>query len=376
MTVPQTTQGRKQFSPTAIAQPATPVAGRVLVVRLSAMGDIIHALPAVAALRVARPELQIGWLVEERWAELLCARASEYMTPRSPTKPLVDWVHLANFTSWRKALFSGETWKEMAALRRDVRATNYGLTLDLQGAIRSALAARVSGAKTRVGSSQPREAPATMFYTRQVDVTGTHVVEQALSLASAVVGEELRYSEPPFPHDAETEAWADRLCGGLGGRPLVILNPGAGWGAKCWPAESFAVVARALAERGMTTVVNRGPGEQALAHEVEAASGKVAVPVKCSIGELIALTRRAALFIGGDTGPMHLAAALRVPVVALFGPTRPERNGPYGTRSVVLRNPDSVYNSSHTDRPDEGLMSLQPQAVVAAADRLLGDSCG
>ena len=90
------------------------------------------------------------------------------------------------------------------------------------------------------------------------------------------------------------------------------------------------------------------------------------------MGELIALTRRATLFIGGDTGPMHLAAALRVPVVALFGPTRPERNGPYATRSIVLRSPESIDNSSHVDRPDEGLLSIQPRAVISAIDQMLG----
>ncbi len=126
----------------------------------------------------------------------------------------------------------------------------------------------------------------------------------------------------------------------------------------------------------MAVVVNHGPGEEALAEAVREASGSVAVPVKCSVGELIALTRRASLFVGGDTGPMHLAAALRVPVVALFGPTRPERNGPYGTRSIVLRNPESVDNTTHTDRPDEGLMSIDPQAVIEAADQLLGEDRG
>jgi len=150
------------------------------------------------------------------------------------------------------------------------------------------------------------------------------------------------------------------------------LNPGAGWGAKCWPAESFGKVACELAARGSAVVVNHGPGEEQLAEAVRESSAGVALPLKCSVGKLIALTRLAALFVGGDTGPMHLAAALRVPVVALFGPTRPERNGPFGTRSVVLRSPESLYNTSHTDRPDEGLVSIQPQAVLDAAEQLLG----
>ncbi len=358
------------------ARPQIPPPNRILVVRLSAMGDIIHAMPAIAALRVARPELQVGWLVEERWAELLCAGRDDYMAPRSELKPLVDFLHVANFKTWRRALLSKETWQAIGSLRRDVREMHYDLTLDLQGAIRSALAANAAGASRRIGSSQPREAPASLFYTRRVAPRGAHVVEQALAIVSEVAGRELQYVQPAFPVDPAAEKWAAELQCGLDGKPIAILNPGAGWGAKCWPAESFGTVARALAQRGMAVVVNHGPGEEPLAAAVRESSGNAAVPVKCSIGELIALTRRAGIFVGGDTGPMHLAAALRVPVVALFGPTRPDRNGPYGTRSIVLRNPESVYNTTHTDRPDVGLSLIEPQAVIEAADQLLGESRG
>jgi heptosyltransferase-1 len=346
---------------------------RVLVVRLSAMGDIIHGMPAIAALRRAKPDLHIGWLVEERWAELLCARTSERLTARSELKPLVDRVHMAKFSNWRKALFSNETWHEIASCRREVRAMKYEVAIDLQGAIRSGLALRSASPAIRIGSSQPREGPARMFYTHAIDVRGAHVVEHALSLASEFAGRTLEYVQPAFPVDPTIEAWANHQSEVFGGKPLAIVNPGAGWGAKCWPSESFGAVARALAERGMGVLINHGPGEEALAVAVRNSSGGVGVPLKCSVGELIALTRRARLFIGGDTGPMHLAAALRVPVVALFGPTRPERNGPFGTPSVVLRSPESVNCTTHTNRRDEGLVSIEPKAVMQAADQLLGE---
>jgi heptosyltransferase-1 len=349
-----------------------PLSHRILVVRLSAMGDIIHGMPAIAAMRRAKPDLQIGWLIEERWAELLCSRMTERMAPRSQLNPLADWVHVANFTRWRRALSSVETWREVRSCMREVRAMKYDLALDFQGSIRSALAARAGGASIRVGSSQPREAPAGMLYTHAISPAGAHVIEQALSLASAVAGEDLEYVEPPFPPDPLHEAWASDFIAKLDGRQFVIMNPGAGWGAKCWPAESYGKVARALAQRGLATIVNHGPGEELLAEAVRQSSGGAALPLKCSVGELIALTRRAALFIGGDTGPMHLAAAMRVPVVALFGPTRPERNGPFGTRSIVLRSSDSVYNPRHIDVPDEGLVSIQPSAVIEAVEQLLG----
>ena len=344
---------------------------RVLVVRMSAMGDVIHGLPAIAALRAARPNWQVGWLIEQRWIELLCAHATERLQPRSELKPLVDWVHVSDFKEWRKGLSSTATWHDMRGCMREVRSMKYDLALDLQGSIRSAMAARLSGAKTRIGSSQPREAPARRFYTNQIAMKGTHVVEHALELASAACGEELNYEAPLFPQDSATEAWADRFCASIGFAPLAILNPGAGWGAKCWPANSYGEVAKALADRGMAVMVNHGPQEEELAEAVRAASEEAARPVKCSVSQLIALTRRASLFVGGDTGPMHLAAALGLPVVALFGPTRPDRNGPYAARSIVLRRAESVDNSSHLDDPDTALQSITPAEVIAAADSLL-----
>ena len=349
--------------------------GKILVVRLSAMGDIIHALPAITALRAAKPDLQIGWLVEQRWSPLLCASESDRLAPRSQTKPLVDTVHFANFKAWRKALLSSESWREMRDLRSEVRAARYDVALDLQGSIRSALAAQASGAPMRVGPSDPREKPASMFYSRQIDAAGAHVVEQALSIVSQFAAQPLRYVPPQFPSHPAAEAWADQTLAQIGER-FAIVNPGAGWGAKCWPAESFGAVALALRELGLATVINYGPGEETLANAVHQASHGSALPVKGSVGELIALTRRASLFVGGDTGPMHLAAALQVPVVALFGPTRPERNGPYGTRNIVLRSPESVDNSSHTHEPDAGLTSIPPQAVIDAAEELLRGARG
>jgi heptosyltransferase-1 len=130
-------------------------------------------------------------------------------------------------------------------------------------------------------------------------------------------------------------------------------------------------LARELAAAGLIPVVNYGPGEESLARKVVEESKGAATAVACSVSQLIELTRRAALFIGGDTGPMHLAAALRVPVVALFGPTDPARNGPFGTCSVVLRSQQSATSYSHTSNPDEALCSIPAAEVMRAAGRLL-----
>jgi len=346
----------------------------MLVVRLSAMGDVIHTLPAVHALRAAFPQATIGWLIEERWAELLCAPGSPRRGPRSPQRPLVDQVHTMNLKAWRRSLLGVRTVQQMATVWNDVRGAHYDVAVDLQGAMRSAVLAYWSGAPVVYGAAQPRESPASLWYTRRVIVHRGHVIEQNLSVAEMVAGKKISVPRVELPRDPEVEARTARELKDSGVRDFAILNPGAGWGAKRWPAERYGEVARSLAAVGICPLVNYGPGEENLFREVLAASGGAARPAKGTITELIALTRRARLFIGGDTGPLHLAAALGVPVVAIFGPTDPARNGPYGTRSIVLRSPESTTTHSRHTEPDEGLLAIGSDAVIAAALDLLAET--
>ncbi len=349
---------------------------RLLIVRLSAMGDVIHTLSAAHALRQAFPRAFIGWLIEERWAEVLCAPGSPRRGPRSALRPLVDEVHSVNLKAWGKSPFSMATLQRAATVWNDVRSARYDAAVDLQGAIRSAVLARLSGARVVYGAAEPRESPASLWYTRKVVVRGRHVIEQNLSVVEALVGDEVKppSQETPcdLPHDPVAEARTEEGLAQDHVRDFAILNPGAGWGAKRWPAGRYGEVARRLAEVGICPMVNYGPGEEDLFRTVLATSGGRARPAKGSVTELIALTRRARIFIGGDTGPLHLAAALRVPVVAIFGPTDPARNGPYGTRSVVLRSVESVTSHARTSHPDEGLLAIGSDEVVAAANKLLG----
>ncbi len=182
---------------------------RLLIVRLGSMGDIIHTLPAVTALRRAFPEASMGWMVEERWAELLCTLPEPRSGPRSPRRPLVDRVHTVNTKSWRESLLSTQTWEQIAAGLSELRAQRYEVAVDFQGAIRSALLARWSGAPVVYGVAQPRENVASMFYTRQVIAGGSHVVEQNLSLAEAVAHRPLEMAKIEFPHDQAVE----KQCG-------------------------------------------------------------------------------------------------------------------------------------------------------------------
>ncbi len=345
----------------------------LLIVRLSAMGDIIHTLPAAVALRQALPHATLGWLVEERWAELLCTLRHPRSGHRNPQRPLVDRIHTVNTAEWRHALFSFNTWQQMAVGLSHLRGTQYDAAIDFQGAIRSALLSRWSGAPIVYGSSQPRENAASMFYTRKVITAGAHVVEQALSLAVAITPTPAPTElQVEFPIDPDAEQAMASLIAEA--KDFAILNPGAGWGAKRWPAERFGLVAQELAKDGLCSLVNYGPGEEELAVAVESASNGAARRVSCSVAELITLTRQARLFIGGDTGPLHMAAALKIPVVAIFGPTNPARNGPFGTRSIVLRSASSITDHTRHPEPEQGLLEITAAQVIAASRKLLPGS--
>jgi heptosyltransferase I len=345
-------------------------------VRLSAMGDVIHTLPAVHALREAFPQAVIGWLIEERWSELLCVPGSPRRGARSALRPLVDEIHTVDLRVWRKSLFSISTLQHAATVWNDVRGAHYDVVLDLQGALRSAMLARWFGVGIVYGAAEPRETPASLWYTRKVVARGRHVVEQNLSIAESLI------QRPAFspadisgdlPIDPRAEARISERLAQQGIGEYAILNPGAGWGAKRWPAERYGEVARGLANLGVRAILNYGPGEEELVRAAEGASGGTAQAMSCTITELIALTRRARLFIGGDTGPLHLAAALRVPVVAIYGPTDPARNGPYGTRSAVLRSPESVTSHARRAAADEGLLTIGSGDVLSAAKKLLNE---
>lgn len=324
---------------------------RILIVRLGAMGDILHALPAVAALHAAKPDAEISWMVERRWRDL--------MPP---------WVLpvLVDTKIWRKQPFATETRGALQRLRRHGR---YDISLDLQGSTKSAVLGKIAGAKTFVGPADPREWPARFLYDSMIEARSAHVIDQAKEIVSA--GAEITDARTPpsawFSQTAEAEAWAQQFVNDR----IAILNPAAGWPAKQWPADRFGELAKRLCARGFRMLVNVGPGEEEVGAAVVTASGGKAETICCTIPQLIALTRHAVLFVGGDTGPMHLAAMLGVPTVAVFGPTDPARNGPYYERTTVVRSPLSHTSYSHVSTPDPGLMAITVDQVMAAVEKVL-----
>jgi heptosyltransferase-1 len=345
---------------------------RVLIVRIGAMGDVLHALPAVAALRKAHPDAFIGWALEPRWSDLLqIANDPEDMTQgvRWQVKALVDRWYSVPTKAWKRRPFAPATLREILAVRKVLLGEHFDYCVDMQGALKSAGIGRLANAPVFAGYDQPREDLARKLYTRLIPATGAHVVEQGSNLLGEALGEALPPAAVTLPMQELAERWADDT---VGSHPFCLISPGGGWGAKLWPAERFGQVAIQLSRTiGIESVVNASPTGSPEGEEVAAASFGHARVVPCSISQLIALTRRATLVIGGDTGPLHLAAALRRPVVAIFGPTDPERNGPWNTRSRVLRDISSVTSHKRLKQAEPGLLRISVEEVSAAALEVL-----
>jgi len=339
---------------------------RLLVVRLGAMGDILHSLPAITALRQVHPEWVIGWAIEPQWRGLFCVNDCKV---RSPAMPLVDRLHMVPAKQWAKLPLSPATLTDIRRVRRELRSMHYDVAVDMQGAVRSAMIARWARTKMVIGEAEPREWAAKWLFDQSVATRGVHVIEQSVEVANAIVGENLPIPAPLLPSDPQEERLAAELP-----QPFVLITPGAGWGAKRWPAERYGEVARKLADAGYGIVINSGPSEEHLAQAIEAKSVGAVRTLALDLTGLIAVTRIASLVIGGDTGPLHLASALGKPVVGIYGPTDPARNGPFHGPSRVLRHPESVRDHSRRSEPEAGLLTITPEAVTVAALELLREA--
>lgn len=343
---------------------------RLLVVRVGAMGDVLHALPAVTALHQRWPDTPIDWVVDPRWAPLLIDEAGR--------GPVVSQVHLAETKLWSKTPFSGATLRSILRLRQALQAQRYRYVVDVQGTIRSAVIGRMAGGADFTGFADPREKAAAWLYRRRLNRQGTHVVQQNAALLGEALGLRLEPAVPDFPISAASEAWAERTLADLKpNRPIALLAPTAGWGAKQWPTERFAALAQKLNSAGFRALVNGTNAADGVGLDLVRASAGAATLVPCDVAQLISLTRRAAVVVGGDSGPVHLAAALGRPVVALFGPTDPARNGPWGPGPMcVLRDPLSVTSHKKVPGPDPGLARITVQEVLDAVQAMVPCSPG
>jgi lipopolysaccharide heptosyltransferase I len=311
---------------------------RILFVKLGSIGDIVHTLPALAAVHRAVPGAEISWVVERGAAEIL--RDNHFL------KTLIE-VDTKGLRRWP---LSGETLSATRRQLRRLRASPFDLALDFQGLIKSAFVARLSGARRRVGFARAhlREPLSRLLLTETVEVPAhTHVIRKNLALAAGALGLELPDDadsfEFPVAVSGEHEREADTVVREVG-QKFIILNPGGGWTTKQWGAERFGELADAVwREFRVRSVVTYGPGERELAEAVEGASTKrVAEASSPSLKGFYALARRASVYVGGDTGPTHLAVAAGAPVVGLFGPTEWWRNGSPREEDICVERTDIV----------------------------------
>jgi lipopolysaccharide heptosyltransferase I len=329
----------------------------IAVIKLSALGDVVHATPVVEALADAFPAARLTWIVERRAAALL------------HDHPRLSDVVTIDTRAWRRvrtpsgALALGQTLRE---LRRRLRAARFDVAVDLQGLVKSGVVTAATGAPLRIGfaAGYRRERLNGLFTNRHVTPppSARHVVEQYLALLEplGVTAGRVVFRLPA--RDA-AESRVEELFAAAGLKPhgrLVVLNPGAGKPAKRWPLERFAELAVRLAREANTRVlVLWGPGEQAAARLIAEAPGAVLAP-PTDLDMLIAVVRRASIVVAADTGPLHVAAGVGVPCIGLYGPTSAARNGPYGAGHRTL------------SAADGRMASIEVDAVLAAIRELLG----
>ena len=327
---------------------------RLLAVRLSSLGDLVHTIPVISALRSAFPEAQIDWLVDARWAPLvrLVRGINDVIPLRSSTFGYLECM-------------------------RAVRRAGYSCVIDFQGIYRSAFLGWASGAERRIGRDRnsAREPGAARFYTDRVTPQGQHVAQMSMSLAMRAGAQVPKQMEFPIEVPAEE---VSQLREKLPGEKYVVVSPGGGWKSKCWPTERFGALCAEMWQRHrIRSVINLAPGEEQLGDSV-LANSVPAKPILCcpALPELTALLSQALVVVGGDTGPLHLAAALGTRVVALFGPTNSARNGPL-PRGVVIQNHSSEprnyqrgdYVRGRSYSPE--MLSITVPQVLAAVEQEL-----
>lgn len=334
---------------------------RFVVVRLGSLGDIVHTFPAVAGLRESFPNAEIVWLTHPRWKELVesSALATEI---------------------WETETRSYQSLREIIGR---IRKRRFTIAIDYQGLWKSAALPFFGGVSSRIGfSSQTiREFGVPILYTDRVHVTKTHIADQNGEL-SLRAGARSGVAPVALAVPSIQEAFVLQLLRGFAIERYVVLSPGGGWRSKCWPPDRYGTLCKKIRDTlGIRCVLNHGPGEENLVSAVKAASGEAdPIAYNGSLGQLMALLRNATCIVGGDTGPLHLAAAFGTPVVGIFGPTDPARNGPYrtGGRPVNVSHPDFVLRSPHAlttykrgDQPAPSILEIDVDTVFNAVRQLV-----
>lgn len=343
---------------------------RILIIRLSSLGDILHTLPAFSDLKGTFPNAEIDWLVSKKCWTLLSA------------VPGIKRIHVVDTDSLLRAHGIARAWKEFRALIETLKEREYELAIDFQGLLKTGFLTRLSGPRIRVGFSKGlvRERPTQWFYHRVLTKPPgpVHVIELNRRLAGLAGAKRTEFRTILDVSDTDSR-YIDELLIREDLDDFIIINPGGGWPTKRWRPERYGLLAKRLqAETGLPIVVTTGPGEELLYSAIAEASMPLAPRhLTVSFLQMIPLLKRARVFIGGDTGPFHLACAVGTPVVGIFGPTSPVRNGPWdpGERTVVHQLPCSFCYGRSCPTKNE-CMDIAVEEVLAASLRQLGKNDG
>lgn len=339
---------------------------RILIVKLSSIGDVVHALPAAAAIRKAFPDARISWAVEKSAAVML------------EDSPVIDDLVVIDTRSVRSVRRANDAIRELRSKYRRLREGRFDVAIDFQGLIKSAAVAKLSGAEKRVGFDRRnlREPASRLLLTDQVPIpSNVHIIRKNILLAEGALGfkagDTLEFPITVSQKDSEN---ADRILSKVEG-DFALLNPAGGWPTKLWPAENFGKLADLLAARGITPVVVTAPKESALADRVKAAAADAGtVFIRPGLKEFFEIARRASVYVGGDTGPTHIAVAAGAPVVGIFGPTEWWRNGsPNSDDICVERNDIGCRVDCHRRSCSNWIcLDIEPRTVFEAVEARLG----
>ncbi len=302
---------------------------RILIIRLSSLGDILHALPAFSDLRATFPDAQIDWLVAQKSRFLLSAIRG------------IDALRILDTSALLQVPPDRSAWQQLSGLISELRAQRYDFSIDFQGLLKTAFLGYISGSKSRFGFSRNlvREPPAHWFYHRTLDRPQPQVHVLTLNrMLAQMAGARPTTATCDFAVAKEDQRHVDSLLKQKRLEEFVVINPGGGWPTKRWSPEKYGILAMKIqTELALQVVVTTGPGEETYYSAIAAqCAGAVPYHLPVSFLQLIPLLKKARLFIGGDTGPFHLACALGTAVVGIFGPTSPVRNGPWRDGEEVV----------------------------------------
>ncbi len=310
----------------------------IAIIRLGAIGDIIHALPVASRIKNENPQIKITWIVEKRHVYII------------ENNKNIDRIITTDTKSWRRQSLI-QSWPQIKRLIKKIKQSKFDVVLDLQGLIKSGIISYLTAAKYRLGFNRPYCREGLNYYFNNIHITPAiddeHIIDRNLAFLRYfdIKGGQWNWGIKTTPADKKyiDDFWTKE--GLVGNKRIIGINPGAGWITKCWDTGKYAILCDKLAQKDYKVILTWGPGEQDTVDKiVDKTTNKPIIACNTTVNQLTELISRCSLYVAGDTGPLHIAAALGVPTLALYGPSSPIRNGPYGQGHKIIYHELSCSN--------------------------------